>query len=194
MYDYFYGQWGTFSGSPAISSTLYQNLHTLLNSAGVVSQETPNLYLDNGNPVLLSFTTSWINLAGVQGYQRAFFFYLLGKYLTPHKLSLGIAYDYNSSPQQSTLISPNNFSPAYGQPSPYGQGNPYGGPGDIEQWRVFLTKQRCQSFQITLSEIYDPSFGVPSGQGLTLSGLNLVLSLKRGWRPISAANSVGANS
>lgn len=194
MYDYFYNRWGTFVGVPAISSTLYQGRHTYINSFGSVFQETPGQYLDNGNPVLLAFTTSWINLAGLQGYQRAYFFYLLGQYLTPHKLNLTIAYDYNSSPLQSVLISPDNFSPAYGGSSPYGQENQYGGPGNIEQWRIFLTKQRCQSFQITMQEIYDPSFGVPAGEGLTLSGLNLIVALKKGWRPISSAHSAGGSS
>lgn len=191
MYDYFFGQWGEFVGVPAIHSTIYEDLHTYVDSKGAIFQETPGKYLDNGNPVLLSFTTSWINLAGLQGYQRAFFFFLLGKYLTPHKLSLTIAYDYNSSPIQNTLISPTNFSPTYGSPSPYGQQSKYGGHGDIEQWRVFLTRQRCQSFQINLQEIYDPSLGMPAGKGLTLSGLNLVVSLKRGWRNQSAAHSTG---
>lgn len=190
MYDYYYGQWGTFAGVPAISSCIFDGIHTFINSFGAVYQENPGVYLDGSTPVLISFTTSWLNLAGLQGYQRAFFFYLLGQYLTPHKLQLSIAYDYNSSPRQSTLIQPTNASPAYGDISPYGQGK-YGGPGDLEQWRVFLAKQRCQAFQITLEEIYDGSFDVPAGAGLTLSGINLVIGVKKGWKNISSAHSAG---
>ncbi len=194
MYDYYYQQWGTFVGVPAVSSTIYQGLHTYISPSGGVAQETPGVYLDNGNPVLLSFTTSWIAIAGLQGYQRAYFFYLLGSYFSPHKLNLQISYDYNPSPVQSTLISPNNYGPAYGttQMPVYGQLNPYGGPNNIESWRVFLTQQRCSSFQISLQEIYDPSFGVAAGQGLTLSGLNLVVAVKKGWRTQSAATSAGS--
>ena len=44
MYDYYYSQWGTFTGVPGISSTLYQSLHTYINSFGQVFQETPGLY------------------------------------------------------------------------------------------------------------------------------------------------------
>lgn len=191
MYDYFYGQWGSFVGIPSISSVLYQGLHSFIDKYGRVFQETPGKYLDGSTPVLLSFKTSWLNLTGLQGYQRAYFFYLLGVYYSPHKLNLEIAYDYNSSPEQSTLISPNNFAPAYGDDSPYGDGSPYGGPGNIEQWRIFLKKQRCQSFQITLTEVFDATFGVTAGAGLTLSGLNLVYAQKSGFRPISNANSAG---
>ena len=63
MYDYFYQQWGTFVGVPAISSTLYQNLHTFLNNVGDVYQETPGTYLDGSNPVKMSLQQSWINLS-----------------------------------------------------------------------------------------------------------------------------------
>ena len=202
MYDYYYQQWGTFVGVPAVSSTLYQNLHTYVDQYARVFQENPGSYVDGSNPVLMSFTTSWVSLGGLQGYQRAYFFYLLGTYLTPHKLNLLISYDYNSSQTQSTLISPNNYGPAYGSSSMpvYGQLNPYGGgssdsgaSSNLEQWRVFLTKQRCTSFQITLQEVYDPSFGVPAGQGLTLSGLNLVVAVKKGWRPQPSATSAGGS-
>lgn len=191
MYDYYFSQWGTFVNVPAVSSCIYQGLHSYINSFGRAYQETPGAYLDGSSPVLIGFTTGWINPAGLQGYIRSYFFYILGQYLTPHKLQLNIAYDYSSSPSQSTIISPSNYSPAYGGDSPYGAGDPYGGPGDLEQWRVFLTRQRCLAFQIQLNEIYDPSFGVPAGAGLTISGLNLIVGLKSGFNTIGSAHSIG---
>jgi hypothetical protein len=194
MYDYYFQQWGTFSGVPAISSTLYQNLHTFVNAEGFVYQETPGFYLDGTNAVVMSFQTSWINLAGLQGYQRAFALFLLGQYITPHFLQVSIAYDYNSNLQQSTTITPDNYTPDYGGVSPYGQETPYGGPGDKEQWRIFFTRQRCQAFQLTIQELYDSSFNIPAGAGLYMSGLNLLVSIVRGWRSIGANNSIGANT
>jgi hypothetical protein len=197
MYDYFYNQWGTFVGAPAISSTIFQDKHTLLNSSGQISQETPGVYLDRGVPVNMQFTTGWINLAGLQGYIRAFFFYILGEYITPHKLALSIAYDYNAAATQLTVISPTNFSPNFGnQDGNYGDGvdQGFGGEGTLEQWRIFLDRQRCQAFQISMQESYDPSFGVAAGAGLTLSGLNLVVGMKKGFRPISSAQSTGGQS
>ncbi len=213
MYDYFIGQWGTFKNVNAISGTIYKNKHTVLTPYSQVWQETPEAYLDGNSPVLVGFTTAWINLAGLQGYQRAYFFYLLGKYASPHKLQIYISYDYSSGPTQSTLISPTNFSGVYGGPSvnpadgtdyasPYGQDATFGGSalvddmarGSVEQWRVFFAKQRCQSIQISLQEIYDPSLGMSPGEGLSLSGLNLVIGVKKGFRPIAAANSIGGGT
>lgn len=191
MYDYYFNEWGSFVNVPAISSCIYKGLHTYINSLGAAFQETPSKYLDGSSPVLISLITGWINPAGLQGYLRSYWFYILGQYLTPHKLQVSIAYDYNSSPTQSTVISPDNYSPPYGGSSPYGAGSPYGGPGDLEYWRVFLAKQRCLAFQISINEIYDSSFGIGAGEGLTISGLNLVVGIKSGWSTISAANSVG---
>ena len=192
MYDYYFNQWGSFVNIPAISSTVYQGKHTYLNQFGQVFQESPGAYLDGSAPVLISFTTAWFNLAGLQGYERAYFFYLLGQYITPHKLSIGIAYDYDPSIRQQTLLSPDNFNPTYGEEAgPYGSGSPYGGVSAVEQWRIFLQQQKCQAFQITISEIYDGTLGVPAGAGLTLSGLNLVVGSKKGYTTLKPSRSIG---
>jgi hypothetical protein len=191
QYDYYYNQWGTFNGIPGTSSTIYNSLHTYLNSDNFVFQENDGYYLDNSNPVLINFKTSWFHLANIQGYQRAFFFYLLGTYVTPHKLLIQIAYDYNPSPTQTVLVSPNNYSPAWGGDTNWGSGQYWGGGTNIENWKINLARQKCEAFQITLTEIYDPTFQVPSGAGFTLSGLNLVIGTKKGYRPISAALTTG---
>lgn len=191
MYDYFYGQWGTFVGVPAVSSTLFQGKHTFINANGAAFQENLGSYLDGANPVLLSFLTGWLNMAGIQGYERAYFFYLLGTFYSPHKLTVQIAYDYNPAPTQSSIIVPDNFSGVYGNPPAYGNDFPYGGPAQVEQWKVFLQQQTCQSFQISVAETYDSFFGTVPGAGLTLSGINVMAGIKKSYKPIRAANTVG---
>lgn len=191
MYDYYFNQWGTFVNIPAISSTIYQNAHTYINSKGQAFQEAQNVYLDGSNPVLMSFVTSWFNLAGLQGFERAYFFYLLGSYISPHKISLQIAYDYNPAPTQADIISPDNYNGVYGSDTLYGGSNPYGGNPAREQWRVFLERQKCQAFQITMTEIFDTSFGVQAGGGFTLSGLNLIVGSKGGYPRLPSGKAVG---
>ncbi len=191
MYDYFYHQWGTFQGVPAVSSTIFQELHTFINSYQEVYQESIGSYLDGSLPVLMSFKTGPIRLGELQNYQRAYFFYLLGTYRTPHKLVINISYDYSNDPSQSVILSPNNFAPNYGDSSPLGQGTPLGGPPTLEQFRIFFENQRCQAFSISLQEIYDGTFGVPAGAGLTISGINAVCGFKKGYVPIPSAQSYG---
>lgn len=192
MYDYFYNQWGVFSDVLGISSTLYNNLHTYLNSQGLIYQESPNTYLDGSVPVLLSLTTSWIPIAGLQGYERFYFANLLGTYYTPFKLNFQIAYDYNSSPQQSIIVTPDNYSLPWGGEAQWGSGGNWGGgPGNVFSARIFPSKQKCQSFQVSINEIYDPSLGAAAGQGLSLSGLAVVAGIKKGYRTQRASNSFG---
>ena len=102
-----------------------------------------------------------------------------------------MAYDYNPNPLQQTTIYPVNFNGTYGSDPIYGDGSPYGGNSQVEQWRVFLDKQRCQSIQITLNELYDPSLGVAAGAGLTLSGINMVIGTKKGYPVLQPSLSVG---
>jgi hypothetical protein len=191
MYDYFFQQWGTFVGVPAITSTLYQNLHTYIDSFGRVFQETPGLYLDGANPVLMSFTTSWLNLAGLQGYERAYFFYLLGTYISPHKLVLQISYDYQPGISQQTVISPFNYNAPWGGDATWGSSTPWGGTSTLEQWKIHMQRQTCQAFQITMNEIFDASYGTTAGAGLTLSGISCQVGLKKGWRPLGEQRSAG---
>ncbi len=192
MYDYYYDQWATFTNVPAISSTLYQGLHTYLDDLGRVFQETPSAYLDRSSPVLMGFTTSWLNLAGLQGFERAYEFYLLGTYISPHKLFLYISYDYNNSPEQLSIITPDNNPDKWGSQALWGSGAAWGGKeGSIEQWRVFLKKQKCQSFQITLKEVFDATQGETAGAGLTLSGIDLTVGTKKGRPILKASRQVG---
>ncbi len=190
MYDYFYSQWSTFNGIPGISSCIQNNLHTYLDSIGRVFQETPGKYTDGDTPVLMHFTTGWLNLAGIAAYQRIYEFALTGDYLSPHLLELQVAYDFGYPTQQST-INPTNFTGVYGSDSLYGQTTPYGGPPTLEQWRVHTERQKCQTFQITLNEVYDPQYGTAPGAGFTLSAITCEVGVKRGTRPYKGAASVG---
>lgn len=200
MYDYFYGQWGAFIGVPAVSSCIFNDLHTFINSSGAAYQESSGTYLDGSNPVQMMFQTGPIRLGDLQGYQRVYFFYLLGQYFSPHKLQVSFYRDYATSPSQSVLITPVQSPNPYGSQSPYGQGNPYGGtetlsslPPELEQWRIFVNEHvaRCQAVSIQVQEIFDPTLGAAAGAGLTLSGISAVLGFKRPFRPQPAAISAG---
>lgn len=191
MYDYYYGQWGTFANIPAISSCVFQNLHTFINAAGNIYQENPGSYLDGSNPVLINFKTGWINLAGLQGYERIYALYLLGEYFSPHKLAISLAFDYSPAASQLSIISPNNYNAPFGGDSVWGNSSPFGGVPTKEEWEIQTQRQTCSAFQVSLQEIFDSSYGVQAGVGFTLSNMNVLLGIKKSVRPIRAANSVG---
>lgn len=203
-----------FSITSGTSSCIYQGKHTFLTANQEILQETPGAYLDGDGgdmlmydyfygqwgtfdiadqPVLLSFITGWFSLTGIQGFQRAYMFYLFGQFQSPHKMNLDIAYDYNSSPTQSILITPTNYVGNYGVLSPlqlYGDGGKYGSTR-LEQFRVFLNQQKCQAFQIQFTEVLDPVLGISEGKGIILSTMNLVVGAKKPYVPLAASQSVG---
>ena len=167
VYDYFYNKWGSCTPLPAISSVIYQGLHTYLDSSGKVWQETPNVYQDGTNPVNMSFASPWYNLAGLQGYERAYYFYLLGTYFSPHSIQVQVYYDYESNVSQTMVFTPSTTT-------------------SIEQMRFFFKRQKCEAIKIVVTEVDSVS-----GQGLSLSGINLIIGVKKGYKPIAGALSVG---
>jgi hypothetical protein len=193
VYDYYFNQWSTFTNIQAISSCLWQGYQTYLNTQGQVFQETPGTYVDGSSPVLVSLTSAWMNLAGLQGYERFYFMYLLGTYYSPFKLNVQFAYDYNPSSLQNVIVSPDNQAQPWGGEANWGSGTPWGASADggVFRARIFPQKQKCESFQISINEIYDASYAQPPGQGLTLSGMNIVAGVKKGYRPSTAARSFG---
>jgi hypothetical protein len=203
MYDYYVNQWGTHTNIAAISGTIYQSEQTYLNSYGQVFQETPGTYIDGSNPVLMSFTTAWINIAGLQGYERFYFGFLLGTYYTPFTLNVQLAYDYNASAVQNIKVTPDNYVKPWGGEAQWGSGASWGagtipspgngGTANIFEARFFPQFQKCESFQVTITEVFDPTYGTQPGQGLSLSGLNLVVGVKKGYRTQRAARSFGSN-
>ncbi len=118
-------------------------------------------------------------------------FYLMGTFLSPHNISLGIAYDYASSASQNVLIQPQNYTGTWGSDSTWGSQSPWGGPAALEQWKINLQRQKCQAFQITFNEIFNPVFGTEAGAGLTLSGINCVVGIKKGYKPQRASTTAG---
>jgi hypothetical protein len=116
---------------------------------------------------------------------------MLGTYYTPFTLDVQIAYDYNSSAAQSVTVSPDNYNAPYGTDPVYGASTPYAGPGNVFQARVFPQIQKCQTFQLTINEVYDPSYGVVAGQGLSLSGMTMIIGVKKGYSPQKASRSFG---
>lgn len=191
MYDFYYQQWGSFNNIFAISSTLYQGLQTYLNSYGQVYQESPGTFLDGAQPVLLSFTTGWITPAGIQGYERFYELYLLGTYYSPFKLNIQIAYDYNPSPLHNVIVTPDNYAKPWGGEPQWGSGEFWGGQSNVLEARIFPEKQKCESFQLIINELYDASYKVLPGQGLNLSGLLCIIGIKRGYRTNKASQSFG---
>lgn len=173
MYDYLVSQWGIFNGISNISSTLYQNLHTFINSSGGIYQESPGVYSDGGVATVMQFQTGFVNLAGLQGYKRLYWGDVLGTFQSGHTYNMSIAYDYNAAVIHTATIVPSNV---------------IGSGSQVEQWQISFARPQCQSFQLTFQEVASGSAGL----GLSLSGVDLTYGSKKGWpRNIAPSNRTG---
>lgn len=173
VYDYYdrdqsgIGQWSVFTGISAVGSALFQDLFTFVTAAGVVSQETPGVFTDNGAFVQMKLLTSWLSFAGLQGFQRVYRCLILGKYYSPHHLNVQVAYD-----DVSTFVQVNDI-PASSTP-------PY-------QYRINFQRQKCEAVQLQIMDTQTSAFG----EGLSLTALAFEVGVKGGTNRMAATRSYG---
>jgi len=169
VYDYFVDNWAIFTNISAVDSIIWNQTQAFITSAGKVFVETPNTYEDDGTPYSMSITTSWLNLSGIQGFQRLWRFYILGEFKSEHNLSVNLYYDYNNAYAQNILVNP-VVPQTYGSQSPYGlpSGSVYGGQFDLYQYEIRPQRQKCMSMKV---QITDQAISGALGQGYELSNL-----------------------
>ena len=196
VYNYFFkdergiGQWSTFTNHTAEDAEIWQNQFVFLKPSGQVWVENLNSYNDNGSPIVLSLTTAWMSLAGLQGFERVYRMIVLGEYKSPHKLQVEIGYDFNPTFTQSALIELSDIYTItnYGEDSPYGAGTPYGGEYPLYQFKTHMTKQKCQSVRFKLSDNQYAIVG-EYGEGFNITNLALEVGVKGTLRKFATKNS-----
>jgi hypothetical protein len=169
LYDYLMNQWSVFTGIDAISSVMWNKRPTLLLGDDSIWVETPGQYSAAGAYIPLKLKTPWLQLAGMQGFQRVWEVLIFGTQKSDHTLRVDLAYDYDDTVMQTSVF------------------NGLGTDG-VLQWRVQCKKQQCQAIQITITEIQN---GLTIGEGLTLSGISLRLGVHRGLARIPASKTKG---
>ena len=188
-YDYFVEQWAVYTNFNAMDSTVFENEFTFVQNSGLVLQEDESLYTDNNQFIKMKATTSWLSMAGLQGFQRAYRCLFIGDYISPHQLLISVSYDFDPSIQQQDYINTVNIFPItdYGQDSPYGSEVQYGGQYPQYQFRIDLQRQTCQAIQFTIEDVQGEDFG----EGFNLSALNLMVGVKQGSNKIPSTRVFG---
>ena len=175
VYDYFVDAWAVFTNINAVDSIIWNRTQAYIDSTGKVAIETPNTFEDDGTPYSMEITTGWLNMSGIQGFQRLWKFYILGEFKTEHELEVNLYYDYNNTIGQTIAVEPvvPNF---YGGTSPYGSGS-YGGSFDLYQYEIRPARQKCMSMKVQISD--QPVSGA-LGQGYELSNLRFEYGVEGG--------------
>lgn len=160
-------------------------VYTIATAFGFVSTERPTndalAYLDGNDTgtthwITLFIQTAWIRFGALQRFQRARRFGLLMSRQTWHKLTVAVAFDYNSSQLQTEVITDAQFAAM--QPSP-----------QQPMFRVGSqngASPRCQSVQLTIFDAPPTTLSVDSGQGALFTGLSFEICRKPGLRRTGA--------
>lgn len=180
--------WSTWTNYNGADAAIFGGLLTFVQPNGLLMQETPGRYLDDGNPVLASFTTSVFSFAGLSGFQRVWRIMIRGDYRSPHGLSAGIAYD-DGPPTQFESVDAGALlgGGAVGDTTIGGTDNPGGGPSPFYEWVIKPAQQKCTSIQLTIRETQTIA---PYGEGLSLSGLSFQVGALKGQHRISPARTL----
>lgn len=166
VYDYFLNQWEVdIFPSYAVDSTIFENDLCYITQNGAIQQQSPGTYSDNGALIPIYLLTGPVSFAGLQGFERAKEFQLLGTWFSPHNLTINFYYDYSATPGQTVVIN------CQTQPSIY-------------QFRVHLKVQKCEAVQVEIIETDSVA-----GQGFSLSSIAFRVGLKQGLNKLPAGAS-----
>jgi hypothetical protein len=170
LYDYYLEQWSIFDNIAAVDATVWQNAHVYLDTDGLVHQETPGTFNDNGSYVPLSATLAWVRLGSLAGFQRVWELIVVGEWKSAHKVTVELRYDYD----EDTVVQTETFEAPVAQ-------KPF-------EFRVQCERQECQAIQVKLiEEAYDST----KGEGLSISGVAFSIGVEPGLWRLPAAQTVG---
>lgn len=172
VYDYYVGQWSTFTDQNAVDAIIYQNLFTYVQTDGYVYQADPTSFTSGGSPILMSFTTPDFSFAQISGFQRAFHVMILGTYFGPHTLTVNVAYDFSPTYTQTVTIDVTDT------PNP----NDY-------QFRIDFAQQQCTAIRLNITD----NQTLPYNQGYSISAITFEVGTLGGIYRVPATQTFGTS-
>ncbi len=174
IYDWFYNQWGADPyGTQSVAACLFgatsgvsSGTYSYVQPGGLVLQETPGTYSDNGSFYALSLTSGWISFASVQGFQRVYELLILGEYKSAHNLVVTVYTDFNdTTPVQTTTITPDSSVPY--------------------EYRVRMVQQKCTAIKISITDTNQAG----TGESYSISNIAFLVGIKGGANKLPASQS-----
>jgi hypothetical protein len=181
VYNYYFKRWATQDTPAALDATTWKTDQYVYLTSTKVLQEDSTTYLRDGSYVPTTIRTGWINLAGIQGYQRVYKLGILGTYHSNHTFSIKYFYDYSDIAKDTDTVTAATLvnTALYGDSATYGDDNFYGGSenDEVYQTRNHVPRQKSQAISF---ELQDALIGANIGQGFSLEGLSLEIGVKGG--------------
>jgi hypothetical protein len=179
VYNYLFRQWSTFSNYEAVSAITLGGKHYHLKSDGSVFKES-EAYLDNGAKIKMTIETSWLAVAGIQGFQRLKEWSMLGDYITDHYTKVKLFYDYEDYASETVYFNVDeDLDISYYGEGVYGSTSIYGsGSSSVYQFSHKPRRQKCQSVKLRIEDIDTKVLG--GGGSFNLVALSMDVGVKGG--------------
>jgi hypothetical protein len=194
VYDYFFGQWSTFTGHAANDGLVWKDqTYVFLKSNGIMLSQNTSAFKDASGPVPLKLTTAWISMAGVHGFQRVYRLLMLAEYKSNHLLTVRVGYDFNENWDQTIMFNPVTGLDVntYGDGT-YGQITPYGGATGAYRLMSRLSRQKCQAIRFQFEEVITSATS-GTQEGLTIASMGLEIGVKSGATKLRAVQTVASS-
>lgn len=175
VYNYEAGAWFVHDSQDtsilySVAATLWKNKYTTAGSLGLINMSTPGTVGDGAPgglvPINSSFTTAWVKLAGIQGFQRVKRAFLLGE-RRGGRVKFGVQYNYDE-----TTSTEKTWESAEFGASPLLSNDPL-------QVGIHIPRQKCQSIRFTFSDEANPQVDPATG-GCLLSSITIKVGMKMG--------------
>jgi hypothetical protein len=175
IYDYYHKRWAVDRNINAVDATIYNNKYIFLRENADLMEEDQSSFGDNGSYISMRIVSSWIQLAGIQGFERFYKMLILGAYKSKHLLKVKFSYDFDPSWVHEATIDAGDVLPvtAYGSDT-FGDETPYGGEFPLYQFRIFPKQQKCEAFRFCIEDFKTDG----NGEGLSLSNFAAEVGLK----------------
>lgn len=175
IYNYFSQQWSWTTSHSFVGTCFLNGEYLGLDKTnGLVKESlTTKKYL--GTTVVQKITSPWVKLAGVQGFQRLYNIYILGKYKTPHNVKVRVYYDYEEYYSEEYVITPLNAADYNTTIRPTNGQIESGAKTDgVYQYKIGVSRQKCQSVKI---EIFDEPLDVANNTAESYNLVNMALEM-----------------
>lgn len=194
IYDYLFGQWGTFTNHEGVGATIWRNpttdkdVYCYVTSSGQVRQESTTAFQDVNVPYKLRMETAWIRVSALQGFQRVRRATVLGEFKSDHDLKMEVAYNYEPV---YTAIGPWDVAGIVNT-STWGSGTwgsgVWGGSGESAyQVRGHMPKQKCEAIKFRFEDVFDGTYG----ESYQLTELALEVGVKKGPYKLRSEKTIG---
>lgn len=179
VYDFAFNQWYTTVNATSVLPFLgvcrYGDIWAKLHRTALVAPfgasvtyETPGYYTygsagaGTGTAFNTKYRTDWLNFAGLGGFERIYAIQVIGEFVGAHTLKVTWEFDFNTSTTYVYTVVPST--------------NPY-------RFEARPPVQRCTTARITIEEV-----STGNSAGFKISGLNALVGIKPGQKPVAAAS------